>query len=62
MTVLQQIIQDLLKNDPDAMLDICVAWRKNETSPIVCKFLESVWQVFPQAQPGGTKTVARRAS
>ena len=49
-------------SDPEAMLDICVAWRKNETSPTVCKFLESVWQVFPQARPGGTKTVARRAS
>jgi DNA-binding transcriptional LysR family regulator len=49
-------------SDPEATLDICVAWRRNETSPIVCKFLESVWQVFPHARPGGTKAVARRAS
>ena len=49
-------------SDPDATLDICVAWRKGETSPTVCKFLESVWQVFPQARPGGAKAVARRAS
>jgi len=48
--------------DPDATLDVCVAWRKGESSPVVCKFLESVWQVFPQARPGGTKAVARRAS
>jgi DNA-binding transcriptional LysR family regulator len=49
-------------SDPDAMLDICVAWRRGETSPVVCKFLESVWQMFPQARPGGTRAVARRAS
>jgi hypothetical protein len=49
-------------SDPDATLDVCVAWRKGETSATVCKFLESVWQVFPQARPGGTKAVARRAS
>jgi len=49
-------------SDPDATLDICVAWRRDEASPIVCKFLESVWQVFPQARPGAVKTAARRAS
>ncbi len=48
-------------SDPDATLDICVAWRKSETSPVVCRFLESVWQVFPHARPGGAK-VAKRAS
>jgi hypothetical protein len=49
--------------DQDATLDVCVAWRKGESSPIVCQFLESVWHVFPQArngQPG--KAPARRAS
>jgi DNA-binding transcriptional LysR family regulator len=50
-------------SDPEAMLDICVAWRKSETSPVVCKFLESVWQVFPNARPGVVaKSTARRAS
>ena len=48
-------------SDPDATLDICVAWRKGETSPTVCKFLESVWHVFPHARPGAAK-VAKRAS
>jgi len=47
-------------SDPDATLDICVAWRKGETSPVVCKFLESVWQVFPNARPGAAKTAAKR--
>jgi DNA-binding transcriptional LysR family regulator len=47
--------------DPDATLDICVAWRKGESSPTICKFLESVWHVFPQARPGAVK-VAKRAS
>jgi len=49
-------------SDPEATLDICVAWRKGETSPVVCKFLESVWQVFPNARPGAAKTIAKRAS
>ena len=50
--------------DQDATLDVCVAWRKGESSPIVCQFLESVWHVFPQARAGhpGAKTPARRAS
>jgi DNA-binding transcriptional LysR family regulator len=47
-------------SDPDATLDICVAWRKGEASPIVCKFLESVWQVFPNARPGGAKAPVKR--
>jgi len=49
-------------SDPDATLDICVAWRKGEASPIICKFLESVWQVFPNARPGAAKTVAKRVA
>jgi DNA-binding transcriptional LysR family regulator len=51
-------------SDADATLDVCVAWRKGETSPVVCRFLESVWQVFPQARPGAaaTKSPARKAS
>lgn len=46
--------------DPDATLDIRVAWRKGEASPIICKFLESVWHVFPNARPGAAKPVAKR--
>jgi DNA-binding transcriptional LysR family regulator len=38
-------------SDPDARLDVCVAWRKCETSPVVRQFLNCVWQVFPQAEP-----------
>jgi DNA-binding transcriptional LysR family regulator len=56
-----QIVAVVPLSDPDATLDICVAWRKAESSPIVCKFLESVWHVFPQARPGAAK-VAKRAS
>jgi len=49
-------------SDADATLDVCVAWRRGETSPVVCRFLESVWHVFPQARRGSMKAVARRAS
>ena len=50
-------------SDPDATLDVCVAWRKGETSPVVRQFLNCVWQVFPQAQPEiAVKTPSRRAS
>jgi DNA-binding transcriptional LysR family regulator len=51
-------------SDPDATLDVCVAWRKGETSPVVRQFLNCVWQVFPQAQPGqvAVETPSRRAS
>jgi hypothetical protein len=34
--------------DPDAYIDICVAWRKKEASAAVLQFLDSVWEVFPQ--------------
>ncbi len=47
-------------SDADATLDICVAWRKAETSPVITKFLESVWLVFPHARPGAAKTLAKR--
>jgi LysR family transcriptional regulator, benzoate and cis,cis-muconate-responsive activator of ben and cat genes len=51
-------------SDPDATLDVCVAWRKGEASPVVLQFLESVWQVFPQSRLGqaAAKSAARRAS
>jgi DNA-binding transcriptional LysR family regulator len=34
--------------DPDATIEVCVASRRGETSAIVSRFLECVWQVFPQ--------------
>jgi DNA-binding transcriptional LysR family regulator len=51
-------------SDPDATLDVCVAWRKGETSPAIAQFIDSVWNVFPQARPGhaAPKVPARRAS
>jgi LysR family transcriptional regulator, benzoate and cis,cis-muconate-responsive activator of ben and cat genes len=52
-------------SDPDATLDVCVAWRKGEASPVVRQFLDCVWRVFPQARPGqgaAAKAPARRAS
>jgi DNA-binding transcriptional LysR family regulator len=51
-------------SDPDATIDICVAWRKGETSAVVRQFLNCVWQVFPEAErvPVAVKTASRRAS
>jgi DNA-binding transcriptional LysR family regulator len=51
-------------SDADATIDVCVAWRKSEASPMVLQFLECVWRVFPQARPAPaiTKTPSRRAS
>jgi DNA-binding transcriptional LysR family regulator len=51
-------------SDPDARLDVCVAWRKGETSPVVRQFLNCVWQVFPQAEqvPAIATAPSRRAS
>jgi len=50
--------------DPDATLDVCVAWRKGEASPSVCQFIDSVWHVFPQPRQvqAPAKAPARRAS
>jgi DNA-binding transcriptional LysR family regulator len=51
-------------SDPEATIDICVAWRKGETSPVVREFLSCVWQEFPEALHVSVpvKVVARRAS
>ena len=51
-------------SDPGATLDVCIAWRKGELSPVVHQFLDCVWQVFPHAQPRpiAVKTPSRRAS
>jgi DNA-binding transcriptional LysR family regulator len=37
--------------DADATIEVCVASRKGETSAIVSRFLDCVWQVFPQERP-----------
>jgi DNA-binding transcriptional LysR family regulator len=51
-------------SDDGALLDVCVAWRKGETSAIVRQFLNCVWQVFPEAHPVpvAVKAASRRAS
>jgi DNA-binding transcriptional LysR family regulator len=51
-------------SDDDATTDICVAWRKGETSAIVRQFLNCVWQVFPEADrvPAAVTAASRRAS
>jgi len=51
-------------SEPDGTSDVCVAWRKGETSPIVHQFLNCVSQVFPQprrASPAVPRQ-SRRAS
>ncbi len=35
--------------DPEATIDICVVWRKNEQSPAVAQLMEAVVRVFPRA-------------
>ena len=47
-------------SDPEAGLDVCVAWRKDEASAVVRQFLDSVWHVFPHARGG--KAPARRTA
>jgi DNA-binding transcriptional LysR family regulator len=51
-------------SDPEATIDICVAWRRSEASPMVLRFLDCVWQVFPQEEraPVAVRTPSRRAS
>jgi DNA-binding transcriptional LysR family regulator len=51
-------------SDPNATIDVCVAWRKAEASPMVLQFLDCVWQVFPAARhaPAIARTPSRRAS
>ena len=47
-------------SDPDATIDVCVAWRKSETSSTVLQFLDCVWQVYPAARHA--QAVARAPS
>lgn len=48
--------------DSEAALDVCVAWRRDETSAVVRQFLESVWQVFPNVRGTAAKHPARRTA
>ena len=40
----------LTVNDPDASIEVCVVHRRGEVVPMVSRFMESVWRVFPQEQ------------
>jgi DNA-binding transcriptional LysR family regulator len=35
-------------NDPGAIIEVCAVSRRDESSPIVARFLETVWRVFPR--------------
>ena len=37
--------------DREATIEVCVASRRSETSAVINRFLECVWQVFPQERP-----------
>ena len=37
--------------DGDATIEVCVASRRGETSAVINRFLECVWQVFPHEHP-----------
>ena len=49
-------------SDADATIEISIAWRKGEASPIVLQFLNAVWRVFPQEGRATARTPSRRAS
>ena len=51
-------------SEPDGTSDVCVAWRKGETSPIVHQFLNCVSQLFPQPRRASAAVPrpSRRAS
>jgi DNA-binding transcriptional LysR family regulator len=34
--------------DPGATIEVCVANRKGETSPLVAQFLDCIWEMYPQ--------------
>jgi DNA-binding transcriptional LysR family regulator len=50
--------------DPGAIVEVCVAWRKNETSPTVLQFIDCVKKVFPHQdhEPVVAKGRSRRVS
>ncbi|HXH25752.1 MAG TPA: LysR family transcriptional regulator [Vicinamibacterales bacterium] len=35
-------------SDPEATIEVCVVHRKDESSPVVRRFVESVWRAFPR--------------
>ena len=49
-------------SDPGATIEVCVAYRKGETSPVVSRFLECVWQVYPQERQPAPVAVRARSS
>jgi DNA-binding transcriptional LysR family regulator len=50
-------------SDPEATIEICAAWRKDESTPAVLKFLDALWQVFPRpARSFAAPAASRRAS
>lgn len=50
-------------SDPGATIEVCVAYRKSETSPLVSRFLECVWQLYPQERTAvGVRARSTRAS
>jgi len=50
-------------SDPEATIDVCIAWRKGETSQKILRFLDCVWKTFPQPTVEATApTASRRAS
>lgn len=49
--------------DPAATIEICAAWRKDESSPAILQFMGALSQVFPRAsRPFASPAPSRRAS
>lgn len=44
-------------NHPEATLDVCAVVRKDERSPVVKQFLESVWRAYPPRRPSSPAEV-----
>jgi DNA-binding transcriptional LysR family regulator len=44
-------------SNPEAIIDVCVAWRREDISPAMLQFLECVWRVFPRARPDSVSLV-----
>lgn len=50
-------------SDPGATIDVCVVTRRGEASPVVSRFLDRVWRVFPESEPAAEASyVAARAA
>jgi DNA-binding transcriptional LysR family regulator len=50
--------------DPEATIEVCVAHRKGDASPVLAEFLECIWRVFPKEEERPTPILphSRRAS